>query len=253
MLTLCFPPQVIGDHPAPWLRLRAQRATAPCGLQSFDKKKMQDTLGDTPSCRSTLACALNSCRVVFATAGRVANWHRLFLGAAPGKPQIGFAFSFVDEACRHSITVGFHLAAMGSQCLLCSDPGPLRPYSRVQLLAACCSGNLQACDIAWPTAQAFKYNNVDMPSAGPHVHCHDSHQFCTTSTLQFFLYCTWSRASILAPLYRMNMPVATIMRALFPRGGLGYYHSPIHPLSHPVLHPLIRIVDLDTDGWWEQV
>ena len=88
---------VIGDHPAPWLRLRAKRATAPPGLQSHDQKKVQETLGDTPCCRPTLACALNSCHVVFATAWMVANRHKLLLGAAPGRPQTRFAFSFVER------------------------------------------------------------------------------------------------------------------------------------------------------------
>ena len=78
-----FRAHVIGDHPAPWLRLRAQRAAAPPGLRSYDQEKVQETLGDTLGCRPTLACALNSCRVVFATAGMVANRHRLLLGAAP--------------------------------------------------------------------------------------------------------------------------------------------------------------------------
>ena len=71
----------------------------------------------------------------------------------------------------------------------------------------------------WPTEHAFTYNNVDMQSASPHVHWHDSQRFCTTSTLQFFLYRTWCRASILVLRYRMNMPLATIMRALFTAGG----------------------------------
>ena len=47
------------------------------------------------------------------------------------------------------------------------------------------------------------------------------------------------------------MPLATVMRALFTRGGLGYYHSPIHLLPDPILHNPIRIVDLETGTWWE--
>ena len=42
----------------------------------------------------------------------------------------------VGEASRPNIPVGLDLAAMGSQCLLCGDPGQLRPYSHIQLLAA---------------------------------------------------------------------------------------------------------------------
>ena len=126
-----FRDTVLGDHPAPSLRLRAQQATAPPGLASFDQLKVQDILGNPPGCKATLKCALNSCRVLFALAGMVANRHKLLLGAAAGKEQTRFAFSFVDEASRHSIPVGVDLAAMGNQCLLCGDPGQLRPYSHV--------------------------------------------------------------------------------------------------------------------------
>ena len=42
--------------------------------------------------------------------------------------------------------------------------------------------------------------------------------------------------------YRMNMPLATIMRALFKARALGYYHSPIHTLPDPVPCIPIRIV-----------
>ena len=169
-----FRDAVLGDHPAPWLRLRAQRATAPRGLTSFDLLKVQETLGNTPGCKATHTCALNSCRVVFATCGMVANRHKLLLGAAPGKPQARFAFSFVDEASRHNIPVGLDLAAMGNQCLLCGDRGQLRPYSHVQLLASACESEAKAKDVAWPTDRTFSYINVHMQSAGPHVHWHDS-------------------------------------------------------------------------------
>ena len=91
-----FREKVLGDHPAPWLRLRAQRAAAPPGLVSFDQLKVPETLGNTPGCEATLKCALNSCRVLFATAGMVANRHKMLLGK--GKEKTRFAFSFVDEA-----------------------------------------------------------------------------------------------------------------------------------------------------------
>ena len=71
-----FRNRVLGNHPTPWLRLRAQRATAPPRLASFDWLKVQETLGNTPGCKATLTCALSSCRVVFATAGMVANRHK---------------------------------------------------------------------------------------------------------------------------------------------------------------------------------
>ena len=51
----------------------------------------------------------------------------------------------------------------------------------------------------------------------------------------------------------MNMPLASILRALFTRGGLGYYHPSVHPLPDLVLHNAILIVDLDGDNWWEQL
>ena len=50
----------------------------------------------------------------------------------------------------------------------------------------------------------------------------------------------------------MNMPLPTVMCVSFTVGGLGYYHSPIHPLPDPVLHNPICIMDPDTDRWWEQ-
>ena len=92
-----------------------------------------------------------------------------------------------------------------------------------------------------------------MHSARPHLHWHDSHRFCTTNCLPFFFYHTRCRASILARQYRMNMPVATVMRCLFKGGALGYYHSPIHPLPDILLQNPIRIVDLDADTWWDQL
>ena len=70
---LVFRDSVLGDLPAPWLRLRAQRATTPPGLASFDRLKVQETLGNTPCYKATLTCALNSCCVLLATA-RMASW-----------------------------------------------------------------------------------------------------------------------------------------------------------------------------------
>ena len=246
-----FLERVMGDHPAPWLRLSAQRATAPPGLVSFDHHKVQETLGNTSGCKATLKCAVNSCRVLLATAGMVANRHKPLLGK--GKGQTRFAFSFVDEASRHSIPMGLDLAAMGIQCLLCGDPGQLRPYSHVQLLASACEGEVNPQAVAWPSDETLKYNNVVRESRGPQVHWHDSHRFYTTSTLQFFLYRTRCRASILVQQYRMTKPQATVMRTLFTGGAVGYYHSSARPLPDPILNNPIRIVDLDGTTWWEEL
>ena len=92
-----------------------------------------------------------------------------------------------------------------------------------------------------------------MTSGRPHVHWHDSHHLCCSSTLQFFHYRSRCRASILVQQCRMNMPLATIMGALFPGGDFGYYHSPTHPLPDQVFHNPIPIVDQDPDRWWEQL
>ena len=118
---------VLADHPAPWWHLRAQRAAAPSQLKSFDQNKVQESLCRTPCCKPTVACALNSCRVVFVTARTVVDRHNLLLGEAPGRPQTRFAFLFVDEAARQSIAVGLDFAAIGNQNLLCGDRGQLGP------------------------------------------------------------------------------------------------------------------------------
>ena len=249
-----FREKVLGDHPAPWLRLRAQRATAPPGLAPFDELKVQETLGRTSGCKATLKCALNSCRVLFATAGMVANRHKMLLGK--GKEKTRFAFSFVHEASRHNIPVGLDLAAMGSQCVLCGDPGQLRPYSHVPLLASACEAEKAEVvpeAVAWPPDDTFKFNGVVRDSHGPQVHWHDSHRFCTTSTLQFFLYRTRCRASILVQQYRMTKPMATLMRALFTGGAVGHYHPSENPFPDPILNNPIRIVDLNGPTSWEEL
>ena len=145
---------------------------------------------------------------------------------------------------------------MGSQCLLCGDPGQLRPYSHVQLLVSQCEAEkLEVVPnrVAWPSDATFEYNGVVRDGPGPEVHWHDSHQFCTTSTLQFLLYRTRCRASILVQQYRMTQPLATVMRALFTGGAVGHYHSSEHPLPDPILNNPIRIVDLAGSTWWGEL
>ena len=249
-----FREKVLGDHLAPWLRLRAQRATAPPGLAPFDQEEVQKTLGRTPGCKATLKCALNSCRVLFATAGTVANRHKMLL--VKGQEKTRFAFSFVHAASRHSIPVGLDLAAMGSQCLLCGDLGQLRPYSHFQLLASACEAEKAEVvpeAVAWPRDDTFKFNGVARDCPGPQVHWHDSQRFCTTSTLQFFLYRKRCRASVVVQQYRMTKPLATLMRALFTGGAVGHYHSCENPLPHPILNNPIRIVDLAGSTWWGEL
>ena len=181
----------------------------------------------------------------------VANRPKVLLGAAPGKPQTRFAFSFVDEASRHSILVGLDLAAMGSQCLLCGDVGQLRPYSHVQLLGSACEGEVNAKDVAWSSDWTFSYNNVQMQSAGPHVHGHESQRFCTTSTLPIIfvphaLPCQY-RGTIVPDEQASRYNHACLVH----RGGaFGYYHSFVHALPDPIFKYAIRIVHLDVTSWW---
>ena len=184
----------------------------------------------------------------------VANRHKMLLGK--GQEKTRFAFSFVDEASRHSIPVGLDLAAMGSQCVRCGDTGQLRPYSHVQLLASACEAEKAEVvpeAVAWPADATFLFNRVVRDCPGQQVHWHDSQRFCTTSTLQFFLYRTRWRASILVQQYRMTKPLATLMRALFTGGAVGHYHSSENPLPDPVLNNPIRIVDLNGSTWWGEL
>ena len=249
-----FREKVLGDHPAPWLRLRAQRATAPPGWAPFDREAVQKTLSCTPGCKATLKCALNSCRVLFATAGMVANRHKMLLGK--GQEKTRFAFFFLDEASRHNIPVGPDLAGTGSQCMPCGDPARLRPYSHVQLLASACEAEKAEVvpeALAWPRDDTFKFDGVVRDCLGPQVHWHYSLRFCTTSTLQFFLYRTRCRADILVQQYQMTTPLAALMRALFTGGSVGHYHSSENPLPDPILDSPIRIVDIAGSTWWGEL
>ena len=132
-------------------------------------------------------------------------------------------------------------------------PWAVAPYSHVQLLASACEGEVDPKAVAWQADETFKYNGVVRESPGPQVHWHDSHRFCTASTLQFFLYRTRCRASILVQQDRMTKPLATLMRALFRGSAVGYYHSSAHPLPDPILNNPIRIVDLNGTTWWEEL
>ena len=70
---LVFSKAVLKDHPVPWMRLRAARGRTPPGLEPYNQATVQETLAGHPDCNGTLQCALNSCRVLFATAGMVAT------------------------------------------------------------------------------------------------------------------------------------------------------------------------------------
>ena len=109
---------------------------------------------------------------------------------------------------------------MGNQRLLCGYGWQLRPYSHSQLQAAR-SRNVdpKAKDLAWPTTRSFKYHNVDMPQT-LEVHFHGSLRFCTTSTLQLFIYRTPCLALVPAQRYHMTVPLATAICALFIGRGL---------------------------------
>ena len=131
-----FSQEVLKDHPVPWMRLRVASGRTTPDLQAFNQPAVQETLANHPECNGTFACALNSCQVLFATAGMVATRWKLLLGGHPGDPQTRFAFSFVAESSRHSIPVGVDLAAFGAQCMFCGDAGQRRPYSAITLLSS---------------------------------------------------------------------------------------------------------------------
>ena len=236
---LVFSRAVLKDHPVPWMWLRAARGRYPPGLQPYNQTTVQETLANHLDCNGTLQCALNSCRVLFATAGMVPTRRKLLLA---GDPQTRFAFSFVDESSRPSIPVGLDLAAFGAQCMFCGDAGQLRPYSAITLLAAPAKaeakgekgekgGKVTAQQIAWPQSEHFANLNVHLDQ-GPGMQYGDSQRFATSSVLQFVLYCTRCTACVLTQQFRMDLPLATSVRGLFTGGSLGWY-----PASSPALPP----------------
>ena len=81
-----FREKVLGDHPAPWLRLQAQRATAPPGLAPFDQEAVQKTLGRTPGCKPTLKCALDPAVCCLPRLGWLLTGTRCCLGKGRKKP-----------------------------------------------------------------------------------------------------------------------------------------------------------------------
>ena len=232
---LVFSEAVLKDHPVPWMRLRAARGRTPRGLEPYNQTTVQETLANHPDCNGTLQCALDSCRLLFATAGMVATRRKLLLA---GDPQTRFAFSFVDESSRHSIPVGLDLAAFVAQCMFCGDAGQLRPYSAITLLASAAKaeakgekgekgGKVTAQQIEWPQSEHFANLNVHLDQ-GPGMQYGDSQRFATSSVLQFVLYRTRCTVCVLTQQFRMDLPLATVVRGLFTGGSLGWY-----PASSP--------------------
>ena len=167
----------------------------------------------------------------------------------PGDPQTRFAFSFVDESSRHSIAVGLALAAFGAQCMFCGDAGQLRPYGAITLFASQKGGKVTAKQIAWPQLEHFANLNVHLDE-GPGMLYGDSQRFATSSVLQFVLHRTRCTACVLTQQFRMDVPLATVVRELFMGGSLGWY-----PSSSPALPPSvlggqhIRVVSADDPEW----
>ena len=257
---LVFSKAVLKGHPVPWMRFRAARGRTPPGLEPYNQTTVQETLADHPDCNGTLQCALNSCRVLFATAGMVATRRKLLLA---GDPPLRFAFSFVDESSRHSIPVGLDLAAFEAQCMFCGDAGQLRPYSAITLLAAAAAAKAAAAEgdkkgkggkvtdkhIAWPQSEHFANLNVHLDQ-GPGMQYGDSQRFATSSVLQFVLYRTRCTACVLTQQFRMDVPLATVVRGLFTGGSLGWYPASAPPLPPAVLAgQRIRIVSTNDPEW----
>ena len=257
---LVFSKAVLKGHPVPWMRFRAARGRTPPGLEPYNQTTVQETLADHPDCNGTLQCALNSCRVLFATAGMVATRRKLLLA---GDPPLRFAFSFVDESSRHSIPVGLDLAAFRAQCMFCRDAGQLRPYSAITLLAAAAAAKAAAAEgdkkgkggkvtdkhIAWPQSELFANLNVHLDQ-GPGMQYGDSQRFATSSVLQFVLYRTRCTACVLTGQFRMDVPLATVVRGLFTGGSLGWYPASAPPLPPAVLAgQRIRIVSTNNPEW----
>ena len=151
--------------------------------------------------------------------------------------------------------MGLDLAAFGAQCMFCGDAGHLRPYSAITLLASTAQkgekgekgGKVTAQQIAWPQSEHFANLNVHLDQ-GPGMQYGDSQRFATSSVLQFVLYRTRCTACVLTQQFRMDLPLATVVRGLFTGGSLGWYlaSSPALPPPPPVLGGQhIRIVSVD--------
>ena len=74
--------------------------------------------------------------------------------------------------------------------------------------------------IAWPQSEHFANLNVHLDQ-GPGMQYGDSQRFATSSVLQFVLYRTRCTACVLTQQFRMDVPLATVVRGLFTGGVLG--------------------------------
>ena len=229
---------VLGDHPCPWLRSRARRAVTPPHLARWNQEQVQETLAGVPGCKATLRCCLNNCRVLFATAGMVATRRKLLLTGLEPEVRTRFVVSFVDKASRHSIAFGLDLASLGSKSMVCGDPGQLRPYSHIALLALAAQGNIKPEPIAWPAPRYFRDVGVDA-AGDPRVEFYDSYRYSITSVFHFCLYRSRCSAAVLAQQYRMGKPLAILVRSVFTGGSTGEFQA---TLPDSVLQKL-RIVD----------
>ena len=85
--------------------------------------------------------------------------------------------------------------------------------------------------ITWPQSEHFANLNVHLDE-GPRMQYGDSQRFATSTVLQFVLYHTTCTACVLTQQFRMDLPLATVVRGLFTGGSLGWY-----PSSSPALPP----------------
>ena len=156
--------------------------------------------------------------------------------------------SFVDESLRHNIPVGLDLAAFGAQCTFCGDAGQLRPFSAITLLATQTS-KVTSNQIACLQKEHFANVDVDIDQ-GPPMEYGDSQRFATSSVLQFVLYRTRCTACLLTQQFRMDLPLAMVVRGLFTGGSLGWYPPFLPCITSPVVAGQhIRIVSIDNVEW----
>ena len=126
--------------------------------------------------------------------------------------------------------MGLDLAAFGAQCMFCGDAGQLHPYSAITLLAMQYS-KVSSNPIAWPQKEHFVNLDVDIDQ-GRRMQYGDSPRLATSSVLQFVLYRTRCTACVLTQQFRMDLPLAMVVRGLFTKGSLRSY-PPFSPALPP--------------------